>query len=143
MASEKRLSSLRNWIAGADYDLNTAKHMLKTRRYIYVVFMCHLSLEKALKAHVEFVEDKMPPKIHDLVRLTNRAKLTIPKESNEIVLELNEASIPTRYPEDLQRSLSVYTKAFCKRILKETEVTLKWLKSHQRFGILSNDTSKP
>ncbi len=26
MLSEKRLNSLRNWIAGADYDLDTAKH---------------------------------------------------------------------------------------------------------------------
>jgi len=117
--------------------------LLKTGRYIYVVFMCHLSLEKALKAHVEIVQDKMPPKIHDLVTLTDRAGLIIPEDLNKIVLELNEASIPTRYPEDLQRSLAVYTKAFCKRILKETEVTQKWLKAHQRFDVLSNNTSKP
>ncbi|GAI74786.1 unnamed protein product, partial [marine sediment metagenome] len=39
-----------NFIKSAEYDLNTAKFMLKSRRYIYVIFMCHLSLEKMLKA---------------------------------------------------------------------------------------------
>lgn len=41
-----------NWIALAEYDLETARHMLATRRFLYVVFMCHLALEKMLKAHV-------------------------------------------------------------------------------------------
>ena len=39
-----------NWLASADYDLETADAMLKSRRYLYVVFMCHLALEKTLKA---------------------------------------------------------------------------------------------
>ena len=39
MTPEKRLKSVRNWIAGAEYDLETAKHMLKTKRCgIYVPF---------------------------------------------------------------------------------------------------------
>ncbi|HET7087843.1 MAG TPA: HEPN domain-containing protein [Anaerolineae bacterium] len=41
-----------NWIATAEYDLETARHMLATGRYLYVVFLCHLALEKMLKAHV-------------------------------------------------------------------------------------------
>jgi len=41
-----------NWIATAEYDLETAQHMLATGRHLYVVFFCHLALEKMLKAHV-------------------------------------------------------------------------------------------
>jgi len=37
------------WAKQTEYDLKTAKAMFKTRRYIYAVFMCHLSIEKALK----------------------------------------------------------------------------------------------
>ena len=36
----------------AEYDLDTAQHMLVTGCYLYVVFMSHLALEKMLKAHV-------------------------------------------------------------------------------------------
>jgi HEPN domain-containing protein len=117
-------------MAMAEYDLETAKHMLKTGRYIYVVFMCHLALEKMIKAHVERVENKIPPKIHDLAKLTARAKLEIPDNLQNIILQLNKESIPTRYPEDLQRSLANYTQEYCSKILQETEQTLQWLKSH-------------
>jgi len=56
-----------NWIALADYDLETAVHMLETGRYLYVVFLCHLALEKVLKAHVTEVTQTSPVKTHDLI----------------------------------------------------------------------------
>jgi len=37
------------WLKQAAYDLDTAKAMFGTRRYIYTVFMCHLCVEKVLK----------------------------------------------------------------------------------------------
>jgi HEPN domain-containing protein len=42
----------KNYIKSAEYDLKTADFMLNSGRYIYVIFMCHLSLEKILKAIV-------------------------------------------------------------------------------------------
>ncbi len=44
----KRKDRLANWIKSSDYDIKTAEHMFKTGRYIYVLFMCHLSVEKLL-----------------------------------------------------------------------------------------------
>ncbi len=29
----------KNWIALTDYDINTARHMLATGRYLYVIFL--------------------------------------------------------------------------------------------------------
>ncbi len=37
------------WFLQSDYDLGTAEDMFRSGRYIYCFFMCHLSLEKALK----------------------------------------------------------------------------------------------
>lgn len=34
-------SSVNYWLEMADYDLETARAMLSTRRYLYVAFMCH------------------------------------------------------------------------------------------------------
>ncbi len=39
------------WIDLADYDLETAKAMRQTQRYLYVGFMCHQAIEKILKAY--------------------------------------------------------------------------------------------
>jgi len=55
-----------NWIALTDYDIETARHMLETGRYLYVIFLCHLSLEKILKAHVAEVTQTLPIKTHDV-----------------------------------------------------------------------------
>ena len=41
--------------------------MLATDRYLYVVFMSHLALEKILKAHVTEVTQSIPAKSHDLI----------------------------------------------------------------------------
>lgn len=40
------------WIEQAEYDLETAEHVLSTGRYLYVIFLCHLAIEKVLKAAV-------------------------------------------------------------------------------------------
>jgi len=37
------------WESHAEYDIKTAKQMFNTKRYPYVLFMCHLSIEKLLK----------------------------------------------------------------------------------------------
>jgi len=37
------------WFKQAEYDYQTASAMFDSGRYIYTVFMCHLSVEKILK----------------------------------------------------------------------------------------------
>ncbi len=37
------------WLRQAEYDINTAKAMYDTGRYIYTAFMCQLSIEKFIK----------------------------------------------------------------------------------------------
>lgn len=44
------MSDKNYWIEIAKYDLETAEAMLKSKRYLYVGFMCHQSIEKILKA---------------------------------------------------------------------------------------------
>lgn len=36
MDREKRFESVRNWIATAEYDIETARHMLRSGRNIYL-----------------------------------------------------------------------------------------------------------
>ena len=57
------------WLKQSDYDLKTAKAMLDAGRFIYCVFMCHLALEKILKAFVAIETKQLPPKTHDLIAL--------------------------------------------------------------------------
>lgn len=113
-------SDTKNWIALAEYDLDTARHMLFTGRYLYVVFLCHLALEKILKAHVTEATQAIPAKTHDLIYLVKKSGLTLPESQLDFVGKINNASIPTRYPDDLQRSLSAYPESVVKDYLRQT-----------------------
>lgn len=124
----------KNWISLAEYDLETAQHMQKTGRYLYVIFMCHIALEKMLKAHVTEVEQAMPAKSHNLLYLMKKANLELPPEHFDFINMINSASIPTRYPEDLQKALKNYPKPIARDYLRQTEGIISWLKKHPNLS---------
>ena len=119
-----------NWVALADYDVETARHMLVTGRYLYVVFLCHLALEKMLKAHVTETTRTFPAKTHDLIYLIKKSELQLPQDMLEFIGKINTVSIPTRYPEDLQRTIQEYPRPVTENYLAQTELVVKWLKEH-------------
>ena len=41
---------IKYWLELSDYDYETAVVMLNSKRYLYVGFMCHQTIEKILKA---------------------------------------------------------------------------------------------
>ena len=89
--------------------------MLKTGRYIYVIFMCHLAIEKLLKAVVAQIQEKHPPYTHDLYDLIERVRLDIPSQHQVIIAKLSEASVPTRYPEDVAALVKYYPKPIAEK----------------------------
>ena len=122
-----------NWIASSAYDIKTARHLLETGRYIYVIFMCHLAIEKLLKAVVAQIEEKHPPYTHDLQRLIQLADLDIPPEYKPFIAELNQLSIVTRYPEDLQGMIRQFPKSTAQEFLKQSAGFLRWLKRNPKL----------
>ncbi len=120
------------WYKQADYDIKTAEAMLFAKKYIYVVFMCHLSIEKALKGLYQKKLGTMPPKVHNLLFLIEANGLTLPDRLYELVFNLNRASIPTRYPEDLKQMQKDYSKQKTENLLIQSKEVLKWLKKELR-----------
>ena len=66
--SKKNGSRAAYWIRTAEDDFQTAQIMFDNDRYIWVGFLCHLIVEKALKAIIA-KGGVFPPKSHDLSRL--------------------------------------------------------------------------
>lgn len=116
------------WFKQAEYDMKTAEAMFDAKRYIYVVFMCHMAIEKALKGLYAQLLDKLPPKTHNLVLLTEKIGLDLPEGLYDFVFRLNGVSVPTRYPEDIERLKKDYNKRNTGSMLKMGKETLKWLK---------------
>jgi HEPN domain-containing protein len=124
--------TINNWIKSSKYDIKTAEALYESKRFVYVIFMCHLAVEKALKAIVASKTKKAPPKTHDLFYLVKLVSLEVPENHEPILIHLNEASVPTRYPEDIGKLSKAYNKSAAGRYLKETKKLLKWLKSKAR-----------
>lgn len=123
----------KNWLAMVDYDLTTAREMFKTGRFVYVVFMCHLAIEKILKAVVCEETNKAPPRTHDLIYLVDLAGLELPRNLLDFAGIINNAAVVTRYPEDLAQLISSYSKEVTGRYLNRTLEIIGCLKQDVRL----------
>jgi HEPN domain-containing protein len=116
------------WFFQSDYDLETAESMLKAGRNIYCIFMCHLSLEKALKGLYIKRLNKMPPKLHDLMYFVGKINLDLPESISDFLVWINGLSITVRYPEDLRKMVVLYTKEQTIHIYQQTKTAQQWIK---------------
>lgn len=120
------------WFKQSQYDLGTAAAMFEAKKYIYVIFMCHLTIEKALKGLYLKKFSCLPPKTHNLIFLLEKNNLSLPNPLLETVFDLNRASIPTRYPENLQQMKKDYPRKKTEQLLNRSKEVLKWLKKELR-----------
>lgn len=123
-----KIKSSQEWSRQAEYDMETAIAMLDSGRYIYCVFMCHLSIEKSLKALYVKKLGKNPSKTHSLVYLAQSIQLDLPEQTKEFLEILDDVSVPTRYPEELEKLIKEYSKDRTKNILDNSRKALRWLK---------------
>jgi len=93
----------KEWIKQADYDIDTAVFMFDGGRFFYAVFMCHLSIEKALKGLLIEKKRQIPPRTHNLILLISQIGIAMPAEMRKFLTKLNESSVATRYPEELDK----------------------------------------
>jgi HEPN domain-containing protein len=129
------LKATENWLAQVDYDLIAAENMLQTGSYIYVIFMCHLTLEKTLKALVTEETKTMPLRTHNLINLTQRAKIILSQEHQDFIGKINDASVVTRYPDGLSKLMSEYDKPIAQEYLKITKEIVLWIRQDPRLQI--------
>lgn len=120
------------WLDCADYDLQTAKAMLETKRFLYVGFMCHQTIEKGLKAvFVQRQPNSELPYIHSLVRLANLSGIAAEMNESQLSLldVLNPLNIEARYPLNKEKLLRSLTESRCEDLIRKTEELLTWIKT--------------
>lgn len=119
------------WLDGAEYDLQTARAMLETRRLLYVGFMCHQTVEKALKGvFVSRNPEEELPYIHRLRRLANLSGISeeMDEEQLSFLDVLSPLNVEARYPLQKSRLLESLTIERCEKMIQETEALYLWLK---------------
>lgn len=118
------------WIDIAEYDLITAEAMLKTNRLLYVGFMCHLTIEKLLKAYYVNKRKDKPPYTHNLTLLATQSKIydQLKEEQKDLLDTLEPLNIEARYPTDKDKILESLNYKKCEDLITETRGLAEWIK---------------
>ncbi|MBM2814139.1 MAG: hypothetical protein HW421_901 [Ignavibacteria bacterium] len=122
------IEQIEYWVKTAEHDFKTASGLLEIKHYDWCLFVCHLVLEKILKAHYVKTTGNSPPRIHDLVRLAEFSKLQLSNEQNEILERANYFNISGRYPDEKLEFYKTCTEEYTLKNFKEIEFLYLWLK---------------
>lgn len=118
------------WIDIAEYDLETARVMLEGRRFLYVGFMCHQVIEKALKGYYVHLYNTTPPYTHNLIHLVKQNKIydKISAAQKMIINTLEPLNTDARYPVFKEKLLKMLSYEKCRELIHETEELFIWIK---------------
>ena len=119
------------WLDIADYDFATAIDLQKSKRWLYVAFMCHQTLEKGLKAYWCATQPDDPPYTHNLLTLVTGSNLAqdLSAEQREFIQEMMPLNIEARYPEYKENLLKQLSPTRCQNIIDNTKTFYLWIKS--------------
>ena len=89
------------WLDIVKEDLNVAEDLYKTRHWLYVAFMCHQVIEKALKSYWCVCRDDDPPYIHSHERIAKGCGLytKMSEEQKDFLALIRDMNIEARYQE--------------------------------------------
>ncbi|MEA3359325.1 MAG: HEPN domain-containing protein [Thermodesulfobacteriota bacterium] len=121
---------IKYWCKSAKHDLESAGSMFESERYDWCLFVGHLALEKLLKAvFVDRNNNDIPPKIHNLVRLAELAKIKTDEKHKFLLDKINDFNIQTRYPDYKLEFYKRCTKDFTKKYFDIIKEFYKWFNS--------------
>ncbi len=113
-----------HWRAGATEDFQVAEELVSLGRTRHGLFFAHLALEKLLKAHICRVTHDVPPRIHPLLRLAERAGLTLSENRRVFLARFDRYQIEGRYPDLLPPAPDVAT---ARQELRQAQEVFEWL----------------
>ena len=117
------------WTDIADYDIETAESLFKTKRWLYVAFMCHQAIEKTLKAYWCGTREDDPPYTHNHMRLAEGCGLydRMSDEQKDFLDKVTNFNIEARYPEDKDALYRRLSKQACRQMIDETKQLMQWI----------------
>ena len=119
--------TIKYWLDGAAYDLETGRSLLESKRFPYALFFGHLSLEKVLKALVVKATQQHALYTHSLTLLASKTNLEIPESILDQLAEFTQFHLESRYPDDKKEFYEKCTEVFADRKFKEMEDVYQWL----------------
>ncbi len=112
------------WQTGAVEDLESAKLLIESNRLLHGLFFCHLVIEKSIKAFVVKETKEIAPRSHNLMYLSEIAKLEFDEDDEILLGILMKYQLQGRYPDYNPNLPGV---EMTKDYLNRTEKLMLWL----------------
>lgn len=119
--------TIRYWLNGAKYDMETARALYEKARYPYALFMGHLALEKLLKAIVVKVTRQHAPYSHSLPLLASKVNMKLPRAFERRLAKFMEFHFEARYPDEQKKFYKKCTEKFTAHNMQQIEEVFTWL----------------
>lgn len=113
-----------HWRSGAIEALDGAQLLIAGGRYSFGLFFLHLAVEKAIKSLIAARTNDLPPKIHDLLRLAERAELGLEPDRASELARFTLYNLAGRYE---QAVATPPDRAFAETELATARKLVQWL----------------
>ena len=117
------------WAESADNDFSTMNHLFENGDYHWSLFIGHLVIEKLLKAYYVKNTEKHPPHIHSLLRIAEKAKLTLSEEQKDFLVTVTTFNLRARYDDYKMEFYKTCTKEFTQEWVDEIKGFRTWIKN--------------
>ena len=115
------------WIDTSENDYKTMQNLFKSGDYSWTLFIGHLVIEKLLKALYVLRVDTNPPKTHDLIRIAEKAGLTMTDEIEDQLDIITTFNLNTRYPDYKLNFYKKCNQTFTESNIRVIEEVRRWL----------------
>lgn len=122
--------AVKRWRESAERNLETARDMVRLKHRDWALFIGQLALEKLAKGLVEKKTGDTPPFIHDLVKLSTFAGLSLSKAQTEELVEITKFHIQARYEEFKYQLYKAATPSYTEKWMGKIEEYALWFTKH-------------
>ena len=93
------IEKIEYWLELAEDDLITAEIVFNSKRFLHFGFLCHLTLEKLLKAYYWKTKSEEPPYTHNLLILAEKSGINelIDPKFKKLLYKVMPLNIEARY----------------------------------------------
>ena len=117
------------WIAGSDDDYETMIAMFDSKRFSWSLFIGHLMIEKLLKAYYVKVKSDYPLFIHNLLRLAEKAELSLTDDIKKQLVTITAFNINARYDDYKMSFKNKCTTEFTEEWIEKLKEPRPWIKT--------------
>ncbi|MDY6801895.1 MAG: HEPN domain-containing protein [Bacteroidota bacterium] len=116
------------WIIDSDDDYETMIAMFDLKRFSWALFIGHLMIEKLLKAYYVEVKSDYPPFIHNLLRLAEKAEMSLTDDIKKQLVTITAFNINARYDDYKMSFKKKCTPEFTEEWINKLKELRTWIK---------------